>query len=645
MPPKKQNEEDGGWYFGTLDARRITTDNITTTGDVVDGRVPLAPLVAIGSFDLAGSVWPVWGASLPLFVQETRSLFSSEEEFRSRAFPLGFPPFRSLEGEQATSRGYQPHIDYLEEHGVLQHRPQLSARGFCSYFAVAKDTENFRAVTARAVFDLRKVNQASAEEKSFSLFSVAQLLESFVRIGPQVHFVQADLSNCYYQLKIPAFMGELMALFMSVQNEDAEEATLRVSVPMVMPMGWQTACRVAQSITVGGVGASPSDATIEEKLGMPPHIQAELDPPAIWELQFKDHRKGAAAVIYDTIIVVVNDADLAEKWRVRIEKNFKQLNLSLKYLKLGREALFDGIDWSQGRFGIQWRVAQGTFDCWKKMSETLRDTPRALWRALGYIRRWADIHMVERHCFATFAKVQASIAQANAREFADMSAIWWDTPQQQIDEILVDLRSYIKALQNPWASISLFRQKQKRNRENTVFIVVDSTLQWMSVVRLSSEGSLLEWPTARTVPEGTGIEGAEAKAMRWGLDLPAAKDADRCVLGGDNTGVSRSFWKGYSLADSIDRHIPNRPAQSWIIVDISTDDNLADVKTRPTEIWLPEDVEKRRWKSAERLRRALSAFESWPAVSYFGREHSIFSSVEEDFNARTIAETKNSNSL
>ena len=633
MAPKKHQES-----FLNEGTRKITRPAgdilLTTTGDEVDGNVPLAPLASVGCYDLGGQNWPTWAERRPIFVEDTRRLFSSKEEFAASVFD-GQWPTRATAGTtgRSTREKYGPHLRVLADAGVLDGPlDEGQVVTFATYFAVAKDVENFMPINARAIFDLREVNKIGEAPDTFSLFSVRDILRSIARIGPKVYFVHADLKNFYYQLGLPGWMHELMGIRLSNSRE--------VYRSRVLPMGWDRSCRTAQALTVGGLGMR---TVHENALGMPERLLDASDPPGLFELDFdaqnratKKNLKGAGAVIYDTILIAVNEGQIAHQWADRIRLNFEsRLGMSLKYLEIDRKTTFAGIDFEQDRFGPRWRVCDTTFATWQILAKNLRSTPRALWRALGFIRRFAEVHLMQRRTFGKLARIQAAIAQQNCAELRDRNAKWWDKEDPIIADALPQIKLRIQRLENQWQSLSAFREREKRSRESVANVLVDATLQLVSVVRLTENGTIAEWPDARPVPrcqvagQTCQIDECESFAMNWGLQLPQVNEATIVVIGGDNTAASRAFWKGYSLAESIDGHIPEtpNPRKTVIFVDIPTEDNIADVKTRPDLAWTVEEIEQRRRASFERLSAAYEAWTHWPGDTYFDRRDDVFRSV------------------
>ncbi|CUG92274.1 Hypothetical protein, putative, partial [Bodo saltans] len=263
-------------------------------------------------------------------------MFASEERFFELVF-AGVPPTRMTQ-IFPTSESYRSHLQYLAGVGVVR-GPQAAGTGvlFATYFAVAKVVVDFVALEARAIFNLRAANAFAERDVRVSTFSISELLKSLGSLRGAITFVEADLLNFFYQLAIPQWMERLVALQI---GERREEYTATV-----LPMGWDRSCRVAQAITVGGVGHRLVE---EDTLGLPQEAAQEALPPSLLELNWRG-AWGLLAVIYDTIFVAVTNEELANLWEERIRRNFAFLRLELKYLRKTRATCFDGIEVRRGR--------------------------------------------------------------------------------------------------------------------------------------------------------------------------------------------------------------------------------------------------------------------------------------------------------
>ena len=110
---------------------------------------------------------------------------------------------------------------------------------------------------------------------------------------------------------------------------------------------------------------------------------------------------------------------------------------------------------------------------------------------------------------------------------------------------VAELAGCIADLKNDWLTLDRIYSRKKRERMKIEWVAVDATLELLSIVIMTEDGEILRWPNARPAPRAAVIDEAEAAAMNWGLT--EAGDANMVVIAGDNTSVSRAFWKGYSL--------------------------------------------------------------------------------------------------
>jgi hypothetical protein len=151
---------------------------------------------------------------------------------------------------------------------------------------------------------------------------------------------------------------------------------------------------------------------------------------------------------------------------------------------------------------------------------------------------------------------------------------------------------------------------------------VDATPLRFCVEEFDNEGEPLPGGGGDSRPcEIDHIDEGEAIAMKYALRRVSDPNAI-LVVGGDNTSVSRGFWRGYSTSEIIQRHI--EPAACKVIfVDIPSRENYADIGTRPDEAYTSYDVEHRRSRSHDRLVEAWKEWQRWPRT-YFDRRDPIF---------------------
>jgi len=569
------------------------------------GDVPLAPLDCIGVFDLQGDCWPLWGNRTPRFVEKTRGLFASREAFSEQVFGGVWP---ERQHGPCTDTAYEPHLMYLvgDSVRVLDGPVPCSEAIFCcKYAAVAKDVKDGVATSARAIFALTGLNEHSSKPESFPLFSMEELLISLTNLRGHIYFVTGDLKNAYYQLKVPRFAQELFG----IRTDNSNAFLCRV-----LPMGWNRSCGIQQSLSLGIAGARDSD---ESSLGMPESIAEEETPCGLIHLNHGDS-SGVLAIIYDTFFLALESRSLAVQWEQRLRRNCRRMGVGLKYLHQANSTTFSGLDVRMGRRELEWRLSATTVASWKAIAPGLKNTPRALWRGLGFLQRAAQCMLLPRIEFVELIQSQASLARAYPEYVRTRNHQWWDSGVVDSD-LVEELKRRILGLCNDWVSLRRIREKVDGDVR---FIAVDATLTLTHIVELDENGREVSTFAAEPCVVDH-IDEAEAIAMRRGHEHGAGSKI--LVLAGDNTSVSRAFAKGYSMSKHLQSYLPQRrKGQTVIFVDVPTQDNLADVETRPEQYYAPEEVSRRRLASFERMNLALQAWRAWPSNNYFARDDSLF---------------------
>jgi hypothetical protein len=123
----------------------------------------------------------------------------------------------------------------------------------------------------------------------------------------------------------------------------------------------------------------------------------------------------------------------------------------------------------------------------------------------------------------------------------------------------------------------------------------------------------------------SSIEEAEAFPMGRAINFAIEAGARVLVLLCDNQAVNRAFFKGYSRAQSIESSIVGvrfRVVSAFLVivfVDIPTEENFADIDTRPDHSYSEKD---RRFRGRTTAERGWLGFEVWKtsAKRYFHRD-------------------------
>lgn len=380
----------------------------------------------------------------------------------------------------------------------------------------------------------------------------------------------------------------------------------------VVPMGWNLSCFIAQSIAWAILAFRK---TGEDSLGLPSLTELEA-PPAMVLLE---RNKGAIFLLYDSFLIIA-DPDTAKAWQQRILRNCAEdaFNVKLKYITLepsdSCNFVFAGMEISKDRNGIYWRPDQKVLAQWRELAtESLKSTPRTLWKLLGYVRFAANIVNTPRRKLGRYSKTQSQCGLVN-----------------DFDEVRNELKETIVALQNFTRSTDLqnkchAKSHIKRDRDDPLFLVVDATPErWVvSVWRdRAYGGNIFEDVANSALPTGTKIDEAEAIplafAITWGRQF-----SNTLIIGSDNTGVGLAFHKGFSHAPEVDREIAHARIceldETIILVDIPTDENFADIGTRPGVVHTESEFSQRTLDSKHRLDEA---YKKWKAECrfYFSRK-------------------------
>lgn len=489
-------------------------------------------------------------------------------------------------------------FDKLNSAGVLAAGlPQGPIFLEASAFLVAKDL--VPKLNARPVFNLRGLNDMLKDAPPFSSFSVSHMLKTIAMLrlrAGRVYLVSADYSNFYYQIRLPAYLQACMVL----------RAAGEVWTLLVLPMGFGLACHAAQSLTLAVVAFRFPH---ENSLHFPQKLACEGIPGCV-EL---DSGRGLLFVIYDSILLAVDSAQLAAQWRARIERNSKHFNIILKYAYVSAEGQvlnYAGVDFVTDREKLQFRIAESTFDAWQESTHfPMPATPRTLWRLLGFLRRAAEIQLRPARSLRPLAVVQAKLAREHLID------VPWDEVLLQEETLQLGV-SFVLELRNPWLNAA---SSHMVGVERVFYVVVDATLKHVGLCRLEVEQASEIRGSRRTLLYPVEVIAVgEAFAISWGLSCLNGEvmltPRDLVFLAQDNTVAGSVYAKGYSLVDALDSVILEgvNCAAKVVIVDIPSDLNLADIPSRPEEAFSVEDEAFRLRSTFNACVQAHSAFQVWP---------------------------------
>jgi len=480
---------------------------------------------------------------------------------------------------------------------------------------------------ARAIFDLVYTNSVARKRSArFGILSSGQLLD-ILRTIPFIlkrfRFIHGDLKNAYYQFPIGPRLSRCCCIRI---GDDLYE-------PLVLPMGFHEACGICQGIVFATILFREEG---EDALGVGPAEYTCEDAPAV---VFLDDG-GFISLVYDSFLVVTSE-ERARDWEVRLRRNFNRVNGALKYLTLEPPTfsfLYCGVVLSMDGHGLAWSLDAESVRIWHLTANMeLLPSPRTLYRLMGFLRFAAPVTGWQHRTLGEGTKAQSLLGEI----------LEWDTlsvDPEVIEKVRLLVLQVTVNKSHPRSHIPV-----KRTRSQASFLAVDATPErWVIVLMRENNGSpeIVQWsfddfradksylPHARLdIAGGVPIEVAEAIAMSFGLDEGRRHigNEDVIVIGGDNLSASLGFWKGFSRSDGIQSVIAHStiPKQQPVIfVDIPTEENLADVKTRPkvlekmSQKEIEEEINKRlalTWK------RLSDGYRQWEltAKAFFYR-HDVY---------------------
>lgn len=441
-------------------------------------------------------------------------------------------------------------------------------------FAVVKDVSQ---TLARPIENGRPVRTEGKEK--FTLAGATQITKILRETRSEgmsaFHF---DLDNCYFQYRndFPMMHG--------FRCGDA------IFTWQVLTMGWDYATRICQSLTM--------DITLRGALGVPTEITSSAIPPGVVHLE-----NGCKVFcVYDSVLVLDRMQALS-KWSTRVEENRREAHASFKYAMVQPfNTFFEycGFEMFVSLDGIQWRIAKTTLDPWlERTTCALECTRRSLWRLLGFLTFAYTVLGVSSRLLGGGRHIQANCGLVTDAE--------WDIVDDTLEECISDLTRQIRNIKNVRQHYD--PRKRCRNDDPRILRVVsDASKQKWCFYVVDHSGQIIdqgEGPASGDIAESEAIGVAEGILRIRRL----VGNNSVIVLAGDNISVMRGFAKGYAASKNIHAQIVRSKIAEIegvvIVVDVSTDDNLADIGTRPDRVYSGEEEEFRRRRTIERMEAGL----------------------------------------
>ncbi len=306
-------------------------------------------------------------------------------------------------------------------------------------------------------------------------------------------------------------------------------------------------------------------------------------------------------VIYDTILVIATSDQRAKAWGDRINRNSGLAQLVLKYEKFGCSVDFGGLTISSNDNGTTWSVIQSTVSSWKEWAVKEKSVcAETLWKAMGFLRFIAPIVDLMPGALGELTGVQ-SVEATSLRcrsDYRKVRPLLRDSIEKACQLITLinyhprHWKSHLMNIGRAWKAAS------DATRTIEAFVIFESGpphFKCLSVDEIQVREA-----------------GALADCIKKWFSMASLNDF--LIVLCDNQPVLRSFARGWSACVEMKKIIDDvrsiLSSRRIIFVDIDTDDNYADIFSRPDEFFTKEEITHRRNKSLERIDAAIQNFRS-----------------------------------
>lgn len=451
-------------------------------------------------------------------------------------------------------------------------------------FAVVKDHE---IQTARPIENGNPIKPPNFNS-GFSLPGATQFVETLLSTNTAgMVALHGDLANYYFQVPISE----------AQQLQHAFQINGQLFVWRVLTMGYFKATRIAESLCLDLVLRGSQDV---------PHETAQ--PNGLLRLR----SGGFLAVIYDSFLLV-DKLSIVQKFDKLIETNCENANAILKYKKtskLDEEFEYCGFLLKPGQHFLSWKIAPSTLDTWKlKLSVPLPSTLRSLWSLGGILQFAITVRLIDRRMLADFRQFQALYGAVD-------DSAWDRVKGKTVSQLIHQLKNFVLSLDN---NSFLTKEHGSARGKNIIRGVFDATTTRWSCVLLSKTNVVSE--TSGSFSQLCQIDHAEAfAAAQCLIQLLSNVHSDNAhviLLAGDNQSVLKAFRSGASASDGIKLQIDrsglllfikqfsNTPV---ILVDLPSEENYADIGTRPNKSYSELDKAQRLANTLARVDNAITRY-------------------------------------
>jgi len=475
----------------------------------------------------------------------------------------------------------------------------INAVTVLNLFAVVKDDEE---KTARPIENGNPIKPAHFRA-DFSLPGASHFVETLLSTNTAgMTALHGDLANYYFQ--VPLVPARMLQHVFRIDNQ--------LFCWKVLTMGYFKATRIAEALCLDLTLRGADDV---------PHETSQ--PNGLVRLK----TGGFLVVIYDSFLLV-DKPQVVDRFHQLIRNNCTNANAAVKYqtiAKLDDEFEYCGFLLKPGEHFLRWKIAPSTLRVWNlKLSVPLPSTLRSLWSLGGMLQFAFTVRLVDRRALAAFRQFQANRGAVSENA--------WDAHLRNklAIALISKLTSMVTAINNDQF---VLRNQGSIRRKNLLRGVFDATTARWSYALLSPTRVIYELNGA--FESCTQIDQAEAIAGASCLERLFAQvktDSTHVILlAGDNQSVLRAFRSGASSSSGIKREIDRCalvefvekfPRTPVILVDIPSEENYADIGTRPNISYSPAQVTQRLNDTISRINIAAKHY-ACTCSTYVDRKTSL----------------------
>jgi len=358
----------------------------------------------------------------------------------------------------------------------------------------------------RVVFDARPANRTLPRSPGpFCLFGLDDLLGAWGNVQGKVSVV--DFRHHFYQIPLAR---ELRPYFAVMDSKGS------AWLPNVVPMGWQDAPMIGQTLTWMCVLAREPE---EDDLGIVPVLEGG-DMPSYAAIRHprKESTLGYIFVLLDGIAIISRSESVHTKWLKRVQRNAKRMGAVIKGITQGE---FSGIE-----FGTEgWRTVEG-LGTWPE-PQTRRDWARCLGAVLWELRvRQVDL-LAEEPLLDLFSRV--------GRAECD-----WDDAWSPGLEPARGLMHRWQALQE---RVWTMPKARGPGPERWIMLATDATPTSVSGVQLNPAGQVTKQWAEMALEPGEQVhremEAIVLSAERWAAE---ARETNSGLIIATDAEICRQVW-------------------------------------------------------------------------------------------------------